>query len=202
MPDVAGKQPVTGEHLVRPDGTVALGIYGEVFVAGLTLPEVKAAEEHHLSTQMHDPQVSVDVLAYNSKKIYVIMDGGGYGEQQVTLPCTGNETVLDAIGQVYGLSQVSSKKIWIARPAPSQYESSQILDVHWRAITREGVTTTNYQLFPGDRVYVQADHLIATDNFLGKVFAPVERFLGVVALGTGVVSGIDFYTQQGTQGGP
>jgi len=198
MPDVSGKQPITGEHLVRPDGTISLGIYGEVFVAGFTLPQVKATVESHLSTQMHNPQVSVDVLAYNSKTIYVIMDGGGYGEQLIKLPCTGNETVLDAVSQVYGLSQVSSKKMWVARPAPSEYEASQILDVHWAAITREGITTTNYQLFPGDRLYVQADHLIATDNFLSKVLSPVERFLGVIALGTGTVSGIDFYTEQGT----
>lgn len=197
MPDVSGKQPITGEHLVRPDGTISLGIYGEVYVAGYTLPQVKAAVESHLSTQMHNPQVSVDVLAYNSKVVYVIMDGGGFGEQVIRLPCTGNETVLDAVSQVYGLSQVSSKKMWIARPAPSEYQASQILDVHWAAITREGITTTNYQLFPGDKLYVQADHLIATDNFLSKVFSPVERFLGVIALGTGTVSGIDFYTQQG-----
>lgn len=202
LPNVAGRQPITGEHLVRIDGTVHLGIYGDVHVAGLTLPEVKGAVESHLSSQMHDPEVSVDVLAYNSKKFYVIMDGGGYGEQVIPLPCTGNETVLDAIAQIQGLSQVSSKKMWISRPAPSEYEAAQILDIHWRAITREGITTTNYQLFPGDRIYVQADHMIATDNFIGKVFAPIERFLGVVALGTGTVSGIDFYTQQGTQGGP
>ena len=29
LSDIAGKQPVSGEHLVRPDGTVGLGIYGE-----------------------------------------------------------------------------------------------------------------------------------------------------------------------------
>jgi polysaccharide export outer membrane protein len=202
LPDVAGRQAITGEHLIRPDGTVSLGIYGSVFVSGLTLPEIKAAVEAHLSTQIHRPEVTVDVLAYNSKVYYVIMDGGGYGEQVLRLPCTGNETVLDAISQVYGLSQVSSKKIWVSRPGPSEYDASQVLDVHWRAITREGITTTNYQLFPGDRIYVQADHLMATDIFLGKVLAPLERIFGVTALGTGVVSGVDFYTQQGTQGGP
>ena len=30
-------QPITGEHLVRPDGTVSLGIYGSVYVSGSTL---------------------------------------------------------------------------------------------------------------------------------------------------------------------
>ena len=32
-----GVQQVRGEHLVRPDGTVYLGAYGSVYVAGLTL---------------------------------------------------------------------------------------------------------------------------------------------------------------------
>src|SRR5690606_27175277 len=40
MEDLAGKQIITGEHLVRPDGTVSLGIYGQVFVAGMTLEVV------------------------------------------------------------------------------------------------------------------------------------------------------------------
>ena len=167
--------------------------------SGLTLPQVKLAVETHLLTQMHDPQVSVDVLAYNSKKLYVIMDGGGFGEQVVPLPCTGNETVLDVIAQLEGLSQVSSKKIWISRPSPSEYETAQVLDVHWQAITREGITATNYQLFPGDRVYVQADCLIATDNALGKLIAPFERMFGVISLGTGTVKGLKFFDHSGEE---
>lgn len=197
LPDVSGKQAVSGEHLVRPDGTVSLGIYGEVPVVGCTLPEVKYIVQSHLAQFMHAPEVQVDVLAYNSKVYYVIMDGAGYGEQVIRLPCTGNETVLDAMAQVQGLSQVSSKKIWIARPAPSAYGHAQILDVHWEAIAAEGITTTNYQIFPGDRIYVKGDHLIAADNYLGKLFSPFERLLGVVLLGTGTAQSIDFYSQQG-----
>ncbi|MBX3441634.1 MAG: polysaccharide biosynthesis/export family protein [Planctomyces sp.] len=180
---LAGRQPIDGQHLVRPDGTLGLGIYGNVFVAGLTLDEVQQAIEIHLAQYMDEPEISVDVLAYNSKVIYIIMDGGGFGETVVRVPYTGNETVLDAMAQVNGLSQVSSKKVWIARPAPANVHRTQILDVHWSAITAEGITTTNYQLMPGDRIYVQADKLIATDNFLSKVFAPVERVFGIILLG-------------------
>lgn len=201
LPNVAGKQPITGEHLVRPDGSVALGIYGQVHVAGMTLDEVKYAVEQHLAQHVHQPEVSVDVLAYNSKVFYVIMDGGGYGAQVIKLPCTGNETVLDAFAQLQGLPQFSSKKIWIARPAPSETGAAQILPVHWNAIAAEGITTTNYQLLPGDRIYVQADHLIATDNFLAKLISPIERVLGVTLLGSSAAQSIDFYEQQGTQGG-
>ncbi len=67
LPDVSGKQPITGEHLVRPDGTVSLGVYGSVNVAGRTMDEVKRIVEQHLRAHINEPEVRVDVLAYNSK---------------------------------------------------------------------------------------------------------------------------------------
>jgi protein involved in polysaccharide export with SLBB domain len=95
-----GLQQIRGEHLVGPDGMVRLGIYGSVHVAGLTVPQAKAAIEAHLSQFLQKPEISLDVFAYNSKVYYVIFDGGGFGEQVIRLPIAGNETVLDAIGQV------------------------------------------------------------------------------------------------------
>ena len=118
-------------------------------------------------------------------------DGGGFGEQVFIFPSTGNETVLDAIGRIYGLPPVSSKKrIWVARPAPSCVGCFQILPVDWRAITRGAQTDTNYQVFPGDRIYVEADRLIWLDNTLAKILAPVERVFGVTLLGASTVQSI------------
>jgi len=191
LPDVAGKQAISGEHLVRPDGTISLGVYGSFFVAGMTLDEIKMQLEAYLSRSIHQPELSVDVLAYNSKTYYVVMDGGGYGERVMRLPCTGNETVLDAIAQVQGLSEVSSKDIWVVRPAPAGSQCAQVLDVNWNEIVAEGITTTNYQLLPGDRIYVEADRLISVDNALAKIISPVERMLGVVLLGTRTVQQIE-----------
>lgn len=195
LPDIAGKQQVSGEHLVRPDGTISLGIYGSLFVTGMTLDEVRYTVERHLSQFIHRPEVSVDVLAYNSKSIYVITDGGGYGEQVVKLPVTGNETVLDAVAAIEGLSSVSSKKIWVSRPAPAGTDCAQTMDVHWKAITQEGITSTNYQLFPGDRVYISADKLIHTDNAVAKIIAPFERIFGFVLLGTSMSRQIRFFNR-------
>jgi protein involved in polysaccharide export with SLBB domain len=186
-------QQVRGQHLVRPDGTVGLGTYGCVYIAGLTLGQVKCKIEEHLAQWFQDPQVSVDVFAYNSKFYYVIFDGGGYGQQVLPLPATGTETVLDAIARVGGLPAVSSKKrIWVARPAPACHGCLQVLPVDWNAITQGGDTTTNYQLFPGDRVYVDADCLIKTDNWLAKILSPVERVLGITLLGSTTVESIRF----------
>ena len=76
-----GSQVIRGEHLVRPDGTVSLGTYGKVFVAGMTLEQIKAAIETHLAKTLYKPEVDVDVLSYNSKFYYVITDFAGNGDQ-------------------------------------------------------------------------------------------------------------------------
>jgi len=178
-----GIQQTRGEHLVRQDGTISLGTYGALYVAGLTLGQIKCVLENHLSKWFLNPQVSVDIAAYNSKFYYVIADGGGFGQSIFKFPVTGNEYVLDAIANIAGLPPVASKKrIWLARPAPCGRGCYQILPIDWRAITEGGDTCTNYQLFPGDRVFIHANRLIAFDNWLSMVYAPIERTLGLILL--------------------
>lgn len=187
LPNPQNKQVVAGQHLVRMDGTVGLGIYGSVYVNGMTRDEAKRTVELHLAQHIHNPQVSLDVLAYNSKKYYVVVDGGGAGEQVVPLPSTGNETVLDAIASIQGLPSVASKAdIWIARPAPG-CSTDQILPVEWNAIVQGAQTETNYQVLPGDRVYVKADKMIAFSTHMAKFTAPFERLFGFALLGNGTV---------------
>jgi len=184
-------QQTRGEHLVRQDGTISLGTYGSVYVAGLTLAEAKCAIERHLACFVQEPEIALDVFAYNSKVYYIIYDGAGFGQQVYRLPVTGNETVLDAISSVSGLPAVASKKrIWVARPAPCNNPCVQILPVDWRAITMAGSTCTNYQIFPGDRVYVGSQPIIALNNTLAKIIAPVEQLFGVTLLGAATVNTI------------
>ena len=182
------KQHIAGEHLVRPDGTVSLGVYGSVYVAGMTLEQTKATLERHLATQIYRPEINVDVLAYNSKIYYVITDGAGAGEQVFRFPCTGNETILDALSQINGLPAVASKKhIWIARPAPPELGHDQVLQVDWDGIVRRGQTATNFQVLPGDRIYVRADHMVSFDTCVAKFISPFERIFGWTILGNGTV---------------
>jgi polysaccharide export outer membrane protein len=180
--EMAAMQQILGEHLVAMDGTVTLGVYGKVLVAGLSIEEARCVIERHLAQFLENPEVSVDVFAYNSKKYYVIAEGAGLGDVVQPFPITGNETVLDAIANVNGLQAISSKRIWIARPSPED-ATVTILPVDWVAITAYGVAETNYQLLPGDRVFIEEDRLVAWDNQLAKAFAPVERIFGFSILG-------------------
>ena len=51
--DALPGRPISGERLVRPDGKISLGFYGEVYVAGLTMPEVKEKIVLHLRKYPH-----------------------------------------------------------------------------------------------------------------------------------------------------
>lgn len=47
-------RPISGEYLVRSDGTISLGIYGKLHVRGLTLDQIKLKLLLHLRTYLTD----------------------------------------------------------------------------------------------------------------------------------------------------
>jgi polysaccharide export outer membrane protein len=194
------KQEIRGQHLVNPDGAVHLGLYGSVRVAGLTLEQARQVIAEYLRTnfdkEFDASKLNVDFLAYNSKRVYVITDGGGYGEQVYTFPVTGDQTVLDALSYIGGLPPVSSKMhVWVARRNPGNGYAS-VLPVNWIGTTQRGEGPTNYQIFPGDRVYVRADCWRTFDANVQKVLSPFERILGATLLGASAVQEI-----RGSRGG-
>lgn len=194
-------QPVSGQFNVRMDGTLGLGFWGSVPVAGLTLDQAAELIRQHLlrsdelgkrwQVTAENIIVVVDVLAYNSKFYYVVTDGGGYGEQVYKLPIYGSETAFDAISNIYGLPAVASKRnVWVARRTPHHDQPFQILPVDWVGITQHGHTMTNYQIMPGDRIYVKAQKLIHIDTALARIISPIERVFGVTLLGASTVNAI------------
>jgi hypothetical protein len=69
---------------------------------------------------------------------------------------------LDAIARIGGLKAPDSTEVRISRPAPNGVGSEQILPVNWEEISRGAVTTTNYQILPGDRVFISKKATAAT----------------------------------------
>ncbi|HVS37215.1 MAG TPA: polysaccharide biosynthesis/export family protein [Gemmataceae bacterium] len=190
-------QDVQGPHLVRPDGSVSLGIYGNVYLAGRTLDEARDAVAAQLHVRLDKKSIEdikkglvVDVIAYNSKVYYVITDGGGYGQQIYPIPITGNETVLDALSKIGGLPPVASKnRIWVAR-ATADCDHPILLPVDWCGVTQRGCVTTDYQIFPNDRIYVASDKWIVASTWFRKRLDIPQQILGVTLLGSSTVNSI------------
>lgn len=197
-------RPITGERLVRPDGKVSLDFYGDIYVAGLTVSEVKEKVIIHLRQFLPDEvlglveqdpdtmefleippresnRVFVDVSSYNSKVYYI----QGDVIQPGRLVLTGNETILDAINYAGGLlPTAATQNIRLVRPAPPGACCAQVLPVNLAAIVNVGDTTTNYQLMPGDRIVVYRDPIVRTSVFLNRIAEPFFT----------VVNGIQIYS--------
>jgi polysaccharide export outer membrane protein len=193
-------RPISGERLVRPDGKISLGFYGEVYVAGLTTDEIKEKIVLHLRKFLPDEvlglllidektggwkkieprdsdRVFVDVTAYNSKFYYVQGDVAAPGK----MPITGNETVLDAINYAGGLIPTAAPtNIRLVRPAPPGACCEQTLPVNLSAIISAGDPTTNYQLMPGDRIVVYRDPIIRTTIFIDRLAAPFQTVVNTM----------------------
>ena len=191
-------QQIANTHLIGPDGYITLGSYGRVYINGLSIPECREAIEFHLSKALEHPQVAVDVYSYNSKEYYVIFQSAAMGEQVLAFPYTGNETVLKAIANTQGLAPNSSKRIWVARPVGNTHKPV-VLPVDWVAVTAYGVPHTNYQLLPGDRVFVVESRWVAADGMLARMIAPLERVMGFSLLGA--TTATRFYGKVLTGGG-
>jgi polysaccharide biosynthesis/export protein len=189
LANAASNTPITGEYLVGPDGAVNLRQYGTVHVSGKTVTQIRKDLNEHLRQFFDSPDVSVEVRQFNSKVFYVITEGGGIGDSVRRVPITGSDTVMDALSAVNGLSQVSSARVWIARPVPGGSDCVQVIPIDYAAITRGASTATNYQVMPGDRVYVACDTMIAVNSWVAKVIAPIDRLFGGVSLGATAAKG-------------
>jgi protein involved in polysaccharide export with SLBB domain len=136
---------------VLPDGTINLGRYGRLVVAGQTVDEIEAAVHAAVALQTPNPgPITVRVVARQSKVYYVLGDVNAPGAFQLT----GRETVLDGLLAAGGLTDRASRRnIILSRPTPPG-GCRIVLPVCYQEIVQLGDTTTNYQLAAGDRVYV------------------------------------------------
>lgn len=138
------------DQQVLADGTVDLGGYGRVIVAGLTLEQAEGAIEEILADAGEDGE-QINVRLLESEAVYYVL---GEVSSPGAYPLMGNETVLDGILAAGGLTSRSSPcDILLARPTVP--DSCRVtLPICYQQITQLGDTTTNYQLRPGDRVFV------------------------------------------------
>lgn len=112
--------------------------------------EARRLFEERLDEKLYQNRVSVRVTNWESKKIYVLGEVNSPG----SFPFIGNETVLDAIIEAGGLgSSANRHSIVVSRPSRCS-DCRTVIKVCYDQIVQLGDTSTNYQLMPGDRVFV------------------------------------------------
>lgn len=157
--DVLLVQPVEFDSPVRlpadqpvlPDGVIELGEYGRPMVAGKTVPAIEAEVRQLVKAkEKKEVPLTVRLIGRQSKVYYVLGEVNAPG----SFPLSGRETVLDGLMAAGGLTRAAAeRKIVLVRPTQPD-GCREVLPVCYPQIIQLGDTSTNFQLRPGDRIFV------------------------------------------------
>jgi polysaccharide biosynthesis/export protein len=170
LADIESPIHLPGDQPVMPDGTIHLGKFGRLQVAGKTVEEMETAVKGQVETQAKDAgPITVRIVTRQSKVYYVLGEVNAPGAYQLS----GRETVLDAVMAAGGLTERASRDdIILDRPTPPD-SCRIVLPVCWSEIVQVGDTSTNYQMTAGDRIYVPTRGFL--EDFCSKPSCPCGR---------------------------
>jgi len=153
------------DQTVLVDGTIDLGRYGRHVVAGQTVEQMETQVAAAIrDVEGTDVPINVRLTNPDGAVYYVLGEVRAPG----SYPLVGRETVLDGLMTAGGLDERASRcEIILSRPT-LPYGCRVVLPVCYDRIVQLGDTATNYQLQPGDRIFVATRTL---HDSLRSVFA-------------------------------
>lgn len=167
---VAQEYQVSGQYTVGPEGLIFMPLLGNVQAAGLTKTELEESLKEKLFEYIIDPQVSVGVAMYRSKRVYVI------GEVAIPGPVAmkGNIlTVWDAIVAA-GLPKKTAA-LWRTHIITPDADNPVVKRINFREIMYRGELAHNDYLKPGDIVVVPSTVAVSLGSYLGQILTPASQ---------------------------
>lgn len=145
---------------IPPDGAISYPQIGRVVVAGRTIPEVEKELRDRLMEYIIDPQVTVQLVASHSQKIFIVGDVATPGIYEMTRRMNVTEALAKA-GYItrYG----NKKKIHVLRMQPNG--DTQALPVNMSEVERG--KEKDIFLVPGDTVVVPGNLFKTIDQVMG-----------------------------------
>jgi protein involved in polysaccharide export with SLBB domain len=157
--DLDSPARLPGDQPILPDGTINLGKYGSLPVAGKTTAEIQSVVQAAVDVQTKNAgYISVRLVTRASKVYYVLGEVNAPG----SFPLTGRETVLDALMAAGGITANASPNNAILSRPTKPCDCRTVLPICYDNIVQLGDVTTNYQIAPGDRIYVPSRGICET----------------------------------------
>jgi len=160
---------------VGPDGKVSRPLVGVVTVGGRTVAEVASELRDRYAKYIRDAEVTVSVVKYQSKWLYVdgeVLRPGRY-------PYTGSDSVVNALSQAGFLTRRASPNgIHVARGNPNDPE---IYPVRYKDIALDDDSRTNWRLEPEDILFVPPTFLSRVGYIFEEILFPFQPLLAPAA---------------------
>ncbi|MEP0841795.1 MAG: polysaccharide export protein [Phycisphaerae bacterium] len=185
---------VDGEtQRVGADGKVTLKLLGDVKISDLTPREAGAKLREHLAVYYVDPEVSVRVVGYESKKVFVFGEVGNPGAR----PFTGRDSVLDVLAGTRLLRTSWGAMVKVIRPGPTEQDRHEIV-VDVDRIMQTGDLRQNVLLEEGDIVYVPPTPLAFAGQCIMQVLFPLSAAAETYSTPATILAANDYYRDRGT----
>ena len=140
---------------VADDGSITLPFLGRIDARGLTRSELENRIAALLGDKyINDPQVSVFVKEYESRKVSV----SGAVKNPSTLQLMGSRTLLDVVSESGGFTEDVGPTVYVIRRKADG--STERLSIDLEALIYGGDATLNVPILPGDVVYAPIEELV------------------------------------------
>ena len=166
---VARHPEVSGQFMINQEGQIQFNFVGDIEISGKTKDEVKSFLEDTLSKYIVTPDVTVKIIGYNSKVVYVIGEVGRPGKifmRGDTI--TVREALLEA---GLPLLSASTRKSRLVTPADKGNATTKFVNVE--ALLYDGDLREDLVMKPGDTLYIPATILAKAMRVISPVTQPV-----------------------------
>lgn len=175
---VRGQQEFSGNFAIGFDGRIQYNYIGDIPIAGLTKYEVEQVLEKLLKKYIRVPSVSVKILAYNSKVIYVIGEVGRPGKFIMRGDAIKLREAILAAGLPNRRAALS--RVHVIKP---DIDNPRVRVINMKRILYKGKLKDDIDLHPGEIVVVPSTVMSKVNDFLGTLLNPVSRVSSVAYLG-------------------
>ena len=156
--DIPGEMVLNEALVVSPDGSVALGEFGEINVRNLTIDEIKNRVQALLKDKDDNRHVTVEVKTCNSKVLYVVLRGES--DRIHRIPCTPNSNLRKTIESLNLKFPLAKTTIWVSRPhSDGQENRGTIHPIEWKKLSSDKNSPNYFPLYPMDRVFVTTEEV-------------------------------------------
>ncbi len=175
--NVRNQPEFSGDFAIDFNGRIQYNYLGDLPVAGLTKYEIQQVLERLLEKYVRVPSVNVQIVAYNSKVVYIIGEVGHPGKfimrgdaikLREAILAAGLPTHDAALGRVH-----------VIKP---DLNDPRIRVINMKPILYKGKLKDDVDLFPCEIVVVPSTVLSKVNDFLGTLLSPIPRAASVAAL--------------------
>lgn len=165
---------VSGKYVINNEGNIQYEFVGDIPVTNLTKKQVTEKIVTELEKFIIAPEVTVKIVGYNSKVVYVIGEVGRPGKISIR---GDSITVREALVQA-GLPTLSAKTSSSLLITPSENGKPEQIKVNVKKLLFAGDLRENHLMKPGDMLYVPPTAMAKALRVIQPVTAPITNATG------------------------